>query len=49
MPRALIAFGLALIVAVVLLKLVAFVIAIAIPLGLLLIAAGVVWHLLQRS
>jgi len=47
--RGLIAFGVALVLVGVLVHLVAFVLAIALPLGLILIIAGVVWHVLGRK
>lgn len=49
MARNLIIFGLALIAAAILLKLVALIIEIAIPAGVLLVIIGVIWHLAGRS
>ena len=49
MPRNLIVFGLALIAAAILLQLVALVIEIAIPAGVLLIVIGAIWLLVGRS
>ena len=48
MPRNLIVFGLALIAAAILLHLVTFIIAIAVPAGVLLVVIGVIWHLVGR-
>lgn len=48
MPRNLIIFGLALIAAAILFRLVALVIDIAIPAGLLLVAIGAIWYLVDR-
>jgi Flp pilus assembly protein TadB len=47
-PRNLIIFGLALIAAAILFRLVALVIDIAIPAGLLLVAIGAIWYLVGR-
>jgi hypothetical protein len=47
-PRTLIVFGLALIAAAILLHLVTFIIAIAVPAGVLLVVIGLIWHLVGR-
>ena len=49
MARNLIIFGLALIAAAVLLKLVALILAVAIPAGILLVIIGAIWYLVGRS
>ncbi len=48
MPRTLIALGLGLIAAWVLLRLVSFVVEIALGAGALLVVIGVIWHFLER-
>jgi hypothetical protein len=47
--RTLIVFGLALMIAAVLIHVVAAVLAVALPVGMVLIIAGVLWHLLSSK